>query len=56
MEEISSTLVWICQPELPIECFNEELLMRVRDKLGKEIRVDHTTMTQTQKIFARICN
>lgn len=36
-EAIYSIMVWIRLPELPIEFFNEELLLRIRYKLGKAL-------------------
>lgn len=41
-------------PELPLEFFNEELLMRVGDHLGTAIKVDGTTVAAMRGRFARI--
>lgn len=52
MEEISSTMVWIRLLELPIEFFNEELLLRVGNSIEKAVRVDKTTLANEREKFA----
>ncbi|KAI5679996.1 hypothetical protein M9H77_01223 [Catharanthus roseus] len=42
MEDVSSTMVWIRLPELPIESFNEELLLRIGNHIETVIQVDQT--------------
>ncbi|KAI5678370.1 hypothetical protein M9H77_09320 [Catharanthus roseus] len=41
-------------PELPIEFFNDNLLLRIGNEIGRAVRVDQTTITQTGR-FAQIC-
>lgn len=52
---ISSTMVWIRLPEIPIEFFNEPSLMKIGNKLGKAVRVDRTTLAVARGKYARIC-
>lgn len=54
-ETISSTLVWIRFPELPIELFDEEVLSYMGDAIGKTIKVDDTTATASWGRYARVC-
>lgn len=55
LEEISSTLVWILLAELSVEFFNDELLMRVGNKVEKVVRVDDTTILATRGRYTRVC-
>lgn len=51
----SSTLVWVRIPRLPLELFNENFLMRLGNKLGKAVKVDHNTMLSARGKYARVC-
>lgn len=39
IEDVHATMVWVHLSELPIEFFNEELLLRVENRIGKAIHV-----------------
>lgn len=54
MESIHSTTVWVRLPELPIEFFNKELLLRIENHTGKAVRVDSPTSTHMRGRFARL--
>lgn len=54
-ETISSTLVWVRFPELPIELFDEEVLSYMGDAIGKTIKVDDTTVAVSRGRYARVC-
>lgn len=55
MEEVSSTMVSVRLPELPIEFFSEELLLQIGNLIGRAIRVDLTTISHMRERFARLC-
>ncbi|KAL0297840.1 UNVERIFIED_CONTAM: hypothetical protein Scaly_3081500 [Sesamum calycinum] len=55
LEAISSTLVWIRFPEMPVEFFQEELLMRIGNRIGRAVKVDETTMAASRGRYARVC-
>lgn len=48
-------MVWVRLPELVIEFFNKELLLRIGNHIGKAIQVDLTTMSQMRGKFGRLC-
>ncbi|XVF28970.1 hypothetical protein REPUB_Repub15cG0079400 [Reevesia pubescens] len=52
---IGSTAVWVHLPELPLEFFNEDVLMEIGRILGKPLKIDSTTALATRGKFARIC-
>ncbi|CAI0393759.1 unnamed protein product, partial [Linum tenue] len=52
---IDSTLVWIQFPDLPIELYHPEAVLRIASKVGKPIRVDRATETGARAKFARVC-
>lgn len=54
-ETISRTAMWIRLPGLPLELFDETILMRAGGKLGKALKVDKNTMVTLRGRFARIC-
>lgn len=43
-KKVSTTVVWIHFPELPIELFDEEILSAMGDVVGKTGKVDSTAM------------
>lgn len=55
VEKISTTLVWIRFPELPIELFDEEVLTYMGDAVGKTVKVDELTMAASRGRYARVC-
>lgn len=53
--QLTSTLVWVRIPRLPIEFFSDQILMRIGNKLGKAVKIDiHTTQVSRAK-YARVC-
>ncbi|XP_031120941.1 uncharacterized protein LOC116024180 [Ipomoea triloba] len=48
-------LVWVRFPSLPVEYYNLLCLRKVGNKLGRTIRVDHTTSLVSKGKFARVC-
>ncbi|CAN1170968.1 hypothetical protein LINPERHAP2_LOCUS29291 [Linum perenne] len=53
--QVNNLRVWIRLPNLPVENFDPEILTLIGDKVGRTIRVDHTTRTGTRGNYARIC-
>lgn len=49
---ISSILVWVRFPEMPIEFFNKELLLRMGNQIGKATKVDEATTSVTHGRFS----
>lgn len=54
-ETISSIAVWIRLPGLPLELFDEKILLRVAGMVGKPVKVHQTTTATKRGKFARIC-
>ena len=52
---IDSTAVWIRFPGMPIEYYDEKLLMTIGNTIGKAIKVDSNTRSATRGRFARVC-
>lgn len=52
---ISSTMVWIRIPRLPLEFFHESVLMRIGDQLGTAVKIDSNTSMVSRGKYARIC-
>ena len=52
---VSSIAVWVRLPELPVEYYHKEALLRIGSGLGPVLRVDVNTVTGTRGRFARIC-
>lgn len=55
LEKVSSTLVWIRFPEVPIEFFEESVLLQMGNLVGRAVKVDDTTMEVSRGRFARVC-
>ncbi|CAL1370145.1 unnamed protein product [Linum trigynum] len=53
--EISSTLVWARLLELPIHYFHPVAVMRIGERIGKPMRVDHATLSGARSDYARVC-
>ncbi|CAN1160194.1 hypothetical protein LINPERHAP2_LOCUS23165 [Linum perenne] len=47
--------VWIRLPCLLLEYFNFGILAKIGDRIGKTVRVDHTTLEGSRGNFARLC-
>ncbi|CAN1127159.1 hypothetical protein LINPERHAP2_LOCUS3861 [Linum perenne] len=52
---ISTLRVWVRLPGLPLEYFDSTILKIIGDKIGKTVRLDHTTLEGSRGNFARIC-
>lgn len=55
MKKVSTTAIWICFPELPIELFDEEILHSMGDTIGKTVKVDATTVDASRGRYVRVC-
>ncbi|CAN1134747.1 hypothetical protein LINPERHAP2_LOCUS8458 [Linum perenne] len=55
-ETILSTLrVWVRLPGIPFEYFDRTILKIIGDRIGRTVRIDHTTLEGSRGNFARIC-
>ncbi|CAN1342533.1 hypothetical protein LINPERPRIM_LOCUS39487 [Linum perenne] len=55
-ETLLSTLrVWVRLPGIPFEYFDNTILKLIGDRIGRTVRIDHTTLEGTRGNFARIC-
>ncbi|WCJ25233.1 zinc ion binding nucleic acid binding [Euphorbia peplus] len=52
---VSSTMVWIRFPSLPVRYYHEDLLMAIGNTMGKAIKVDKNTLEASRGRFARVC-
>lgn len=49
------TPVWMSFPLLPLEYYDEDIIMEIAGSLGKPIRVDNKTEASIRASFARVC-
>lgn len=54
-DQITSTLAWVRFPHLPIEFYNEKVLLELGSRLGKAVKVDHMTLRVAHGKYARVC-
>ncbi|CAN1131001.1 hypothetical protein LINPERHAP2_LOCUS6156 [Linum perenne] len=52
---LSTLRVWVRLPGIPFEYFDNTILKLIGDRIGKTVRIDHTTLEGTRGNFARIC-
>ncbi len=52
---VSSVAIWVKLPELPVEYYHKDSLLKIGSGLGPVLRVDFNTATGTRGRFARIC-
>lgn len=52
---IKSMMARVIFSKIPIELFNEDVLMQLENKIGRIVKVDKTTMTVTWGRSARVC-
>lgn len=52
---ITTTLAWVRIPRLPIEFYNEKVLLQIGDKFGKAEKVDITMLRVERGKYARVC-
>ena len=53
VDRISSTIVWVRVPELPIEYYAPDIIYSIAASMGEPIKVDYNTFTTTRGKFAR---
>ncbi|CAN1182375.1 hypothetical protein LINPERHAP2_LOCUS35931 [Linum perenne] len=52
---LSTLRVWIRLSGIPLEYFDYGILKRIGDRIGKTVRIDHTTLEALRGNFARLC-
>ncbi|CAI0502330.1 unnamed protein product [Linum tenue] len=55
VHSITSTLAWLQLPDLPIELYHPEAVLRIASRAGRPIRLDRATETGARAKFARVC-
>nr|POE45676.1 uncharacterized protein CFP56_05566 [Quercus suber] len=55
LANVTSIAVWVRLNELPIEYYNAEALLHIGKTIGKVLRVDTHTASESRGRFARIC-
>ncbi|XP_031127559.1 uncharacterized protein LOC116029652 [Ipomoea triloba] len=55
VDTTENVLVWVRFPNLPVEFYNLLCLRKIGNKLGRTVRVDHTTSLVSRGKFARVC-
>ncbi|CAN0880263.1 hypothetical protein LINGRAHAP2_LOCUS13565, partial [Linum grandiflorum] len=53
--EVTSTLVWVQLPDLPVEFYHTQAVMRIASKIGTPVRVDRATKEGARAKYARVC-
>ncbi|XP_031097111.1 uncharacterized protein LOC116001370 [Ipomoea triloba] len=54
-DQTRKILVWIRFPDMPVEYFEEEFLMKIGRDIGRPIKIDTTTSLVSKAKFARMC-
>ncbi|CAN1130908.1 hypothetical protein LINPERHAP2_LOCUS6111, partial [Linum perenne] len=52
---LSTLRVWVRLPGIPFEYFDRTILKLIGDRIGRTVRIDHTTLEGVRGNFARIC-
>ncbi|CAN1149421.1 hypothetical protein LINPERHAP2_LOCUS17012, partial [Linum perenne] len=52
---ITTLRVWVRLPGIPLEYYDATILRIIGDRIGKTVRLDHTTLEGSRGNFARIC-
>ncbi|CAN1192310.1 hypothetical protein LINPERHAP2_LOCUS41481 [Linum perenne] len=52
---LTTLRVWVRLPGLPFEYFDNSILKIIGDRIGRTVRIDHTTLEGSRGNFARIC-
>lgn len=55
LAKITSTLVWLRLPEVPLEYFTKKTLNRIGNAFGRLVKVDNTATAATIGKYVRIC-
>ncbi|XP_028759506.1 uncharacterized protein LOC114718372 [Neltuma alba] len=53
-EVLEDVLVWVYLSDLPLKCYEEEVLQIIGDQIGKTVKVDTTTSFESRGKFARL--
>ncbi|CAN1222094.1 hypothetical protein LINGRAPRIM_LOCUS481 [Linum grandiflorum] len=53
--KVTTTMVWLELPDLPIEFYNPVAVKRIASRIGKPFRVDRATEEGARGKFARVC-
>ncbi|CAN1165511.1 hypothetical protein LINPERPRIM_LOCUS33774 [Linum perenne] len=53
--QVNNLRVWVRLPNLSIEYFDTAIHHLIGDRIGRTIRIDHTTLIGTRGNYARIC-
>ncbi|CAN1139919.1 hypothetical protein LINPERHAP1_LOCUS15163 [Linum perenne] len=51
---ITTLRVWVRLPGFPLEYYDASILRIIGDRIGKTVRLDHTTLEGSQGNFARV--
>ncbi|CAN0831000.1 hypothetical protein LINGRAPRIM_LOCUS3446 [Linum grandiflorum] len=52
---VTTTMVWVTLPYLPIEFYNLVVVTRIASRIGKPVRVDRATKECARGKYARVC-
>ncbi|EOY22292.1 Uncharacterized protein TCM_014510 [Theobroma cacao] len=52
---VESVATWVCLPGMPLEYYDREILDKIGDRIGKSVKIDRTTSSQSKGKFARLC-
>ncbi|CAN0906412.1 hypothetical protein LINGRAHAP2_LOCUS24233 [Linum grandiflorum] len=53
--QVTQAMAWIQLPDLPIELYNPEAVLRIASRIGKPVRVDRATKEGARGKYARVC-
>ncbi|KAH7845486.1 hypothetical protein Vadar_002804 [Vaccinium darrowii] len=53
--KVSTSVVWVRLPGLPVEFYDKEMLLKIGAKVGKLLKIDLRTETNEKVRFARLC-
>lgn len=52
---VSTTVVWVRLPGLPVEFYDKQILLKIGAKIGKLLKIDIRTENNSKIRFARLC-
>ncbi|CAN0881742.1 hypothetical protein LINGRAHAP2_LOCUS14410 [Linum grandiflorum] len=55
MASVTTTMVWVTLPDLPIEFYNPIAITRIASRIVKPVRVDRATQEGARGKYARVC-
>ncbi|KAH7835169.1 hypothetical protein Vadar_023516 [Vaccinium darrowii] len=53
--KVSTSVVWVRLPGLPVEFYDKEMLLKIGAKVGKLLKIDLRTESNEKVRFARLC-